>query len=639
MRYRKSNYLVQTYLRFHVLRLCFIMSAMLLKPIHDLLTRALQAQSIDVDTLHIDVPSDAQFGDYSTNIALLHAKNLKINPMDLAQKIIDSIPNNDTIEKAQAIKPGFINIFLKPNLLVEVLSDTRSKADIFKSDLTGKSFTIEFSDPNPFKEFHIGHLYSNTAGESISRLLEAVGVKVRRVNYQGDVGIHVACSVWGMITKVQSTKYKVQSNNIESLEDIEKLPLAERVRWLGQCYAQGATSYKEDEKVKEDIKSLNAQIFKAAQTMWKRVRPDFEPHVHYEKLITREVFPQDIVQEYYEKGRRWTLEYFETIYKRLGTKFVDGGYYFESFIGELGYDLVHKHLEDGVFEKSDGAIVFKGEKYGSHTRVFINSLGLPTYEAKEIGLNPTKYKDQPFDTSLIVTANEIEEYFKVVLKAMSFVAPEIASKTRHIAHGVVKLPEGKMSSRTGKIISGESLLDEVRDRLYVKVAESKRLAKEDLDITVERLAVAAIKYSFLRSSLGKDVVFSFEESLSFEGNSGPYLLYSIVRCKSILEKANVDKISYDLGLGTWDLGHDLSLLRLLIHFPDVVTQAATQYSPHLLCTYLHKLAQEFNAYYDKAPILKAEGDLRTLRLAIVEKVRTTLTQGVQMLGFQEVERM
>ncbi len=608
------------------------------KKVRDLLTQALQAQNIDVDTLHIDVPSDAQFGDYSTNIALLHAKNLKINPMDLAQKIIDSLPANNTIEKAQAIKPGFINIFLKPNLLVEVLNDTSTKAGVIESSLNGKSFTVEFTDPNPFKEFHIGHLYSNTAGESISRLLEAVGVKVRRVNYQGDVGIHVACSVWGMITKVQSTKYKVQSNNIESLEDIEKLPLAERVRWLGQCYAQGATSYKEDEKVKEDIQSLNAQIFKAAQTMWKRVRPDFEPHVHYEKLITREVFPQDIVQEYYEKGRRWTLEYFETIYKRLGTKFVDGGYYFESFIGELGYDLVHKHLEDGVFEKSDGAIVFKGEKYGSHTRVFINSLGLPTYEAKEIGLNPTKYKDQPFDTSLIVTANEIEEYFKVVLKAMSFVAPEIASKTRHIAHGVVKLPEGKMSSRTGKIISGESLLDEVRDRLYIKVTESKRLAKEDLDITVERLAVAAIKYSFLRSSLGKDVVFSFEESLSFEGNSGPYLLYSIVRCKSILEKAGSLSLN-DLALSTQHSALDIDLLRLLIHFPDVVVQSATQYSPHLLCTYLHKLAQEFNAYYDKAPILKAEGDLRTLRLAIVEKVRTTLTQGVQMLGFQEVERM
>ncbi|MBP6993764.1 arginine--tRNA ligase [Candidatus Woesebacteria bacterium] len=609
---------------------------MFMSLVSDLLTQALTINGIDADTLHIDVPSDAQFGDYSANVALLHAKNLKMNPMELAQKIIDSIPANDTIEKAQAIKPGFINIFLKSSLLLQVLGNASSKSEVGTSDLDGKAFTVEFTDPNPFKEFHIGHLYSNTAGEAISRLLEAAGVKVRRVNYQGDVGVHVACSVWGMFQKTLNSPTRTDTTE---LSKIEQVPLAERVKWLGQCYAQGATAYKEDEKAKDEIKSLNAQIFMAAQTMWKRERPEFEPKVDYTKLVAREIFPQSSVQEYYEKGRRWTLDYFDTIYKRLGTTYASAGdYYFESYIGELGYDLVHKHLTDGVFEKSDGAIVFKGEKYGFHTRVFINSLGLPTYEAKEIGLNPTKFKDVPFDTSLIVTANEIEEYFKVVLKAMSLVAPEVASKTKHIAHGVVKLPEGKMSSRTGKIISGESLLNEVRDKLYAKVAESKRLAKEDLEVTVERLAVAAIKYSFLRSSLGKDVVFNFEESLSFEGNSGPYLLYSIVRCKSILEKAK-DSPTTNQKTHAQPEDLDIGILRLLIHFPDVVTQAATLYSPHLLCTYLHKLAQEFNAYYDKAPILKAEGDLRTLRLAIVERVRSTLSAGVQILGFQEVERM
>jgi arginyl-tRNA synthetase len=144
-------------------------------------------------------------------------------------------------------------------------------------------------------------------------------------------------------------------------------------------------------------------------------------------------------------------------------------------------------------------------------------------------------------------------------------------------------------------------------------------------------------------------VFSFEESLSFEGNSGPYLLYTIVRCKSILGKAGENLYQKELSSlefrispmqsGQEDLEFDVSILRLLIHFPDVVAQAASQYAPHLLCTYLHKLAQEFNAYYDKAPILKADGDLRTLRLSIVEKVNATLIAGIRMLGFQEVERM
>ena len=167
--------------------------------------------------------------------------------------------------------------------------------------------------------------------------------------------------------------------------------------------------------------------------------------------------------------------------------------------------------------------------------------------------------------------------------------------------------------------------------------------------TAEILTIAAIKYSFLRSSLGKDIVFSFEESLSFEGNSGPYLLYTIVRCKSILGKAgenlyqkelsNLEFIISPMQSRQANLEFDVSILRLLIHFPDIVFQAARQYAPHLLCNYLHKLAQEFNAYYDKAPILKTEGDLRTLRLAIVEKVNATLISGIRMLGFQEVERM
>lgn len=611
--------------------------------IHKLLTTATRSLDIPPDSVHIDVPTEISFGDYSTNVALLQAKTLGTNPMDLAHKIIGAIPQNDLIEKAQAVKPGFVNVFLKQDNLLRAIQQTSHNQAEVTSGLAGKSITVEFTDPNPFKEFHIGHLYSNTAGESISRLLEAVGAKVRRVNYQGDVGIHVACSVWGMIQKVQNEKYKMQNiQDYTNLDGIEKLPLGERVRWMGQCYALGATAYKEDESIKKDIQALNAQIFLAAQTMWRRERPDFTTHINFTRLITREVYPQDLVQEFYEKGRKWTLDYFETIYQRLGTHYASKiDYYFESRIGELGYQLVSSHIDDGVFEKSDGAVVFKGEKYGLHTRVFINSLGLPTYEAKEMGLNPTKYADHPFDISLIITADEIEEYFKVVLKALSFVAPEVASRTKHLPHGVVKLPEGKMSSRTGKIVSGEALLDEVRNRLHTKVMESKRLENHDLDVTVEKLAVAAVKYSFLRSNLGKDVVFNFEESLSFEGNSGPYLLYTIVRCRSILTKAGIQNTDTQLNLEfrISDLEFDMVILRLLIHFPDVVASAAEQYAPHMVCTYLHKLAQEFNAYYDKAPILKAEGDLRTLRLLIVQSVADTLTRGTHMLGFETVERM
>lgn len=614
---------------------------MLTATIRQIVIEALETISIPSDTVQLTIPADTVHGDFTTNIALIHAKRVGARPIDLARQIAQAIPTHGPIEHAEAVPPGFVNIFVKPKYLLQAVAEYHVSEPI-PSDLTGRSYTVEYTDPNPFKEFHIGHLYSNTAGEAISRLLEAVGANVRRVNYQGDVGIHVACSVWGMIKKVQGTEYKVQREKVNTLKDIEELPLGERVRWMGQCYAKGATVYREDDAVKRDIQTLNAQIFLAAQTMWGRERSDFTPHVDYNALIKVPLYPQDMVQYLYEQGRAWTLAYFETIYKRLGTDFGDQeNYYFESYIGELGYELVHQHLDDGIFERSDGAIVFKGEQYGLHTRVFINSFGLPTYEAKEMGLNPTKYKDHPFDTSLIITADEIEEYFKVVLKAMSMVAPEVASRTRHIAHGVVRLPEGKMSSRTGKIISGETLIDEARSRLLPRIQESGRIPDSELEPTSERLAIASVKYSFLRSSLGKDVVFDFDESLSFEGDSGPYLLYTIVRCRSILDKAGIHNanIQPNLDFEVSSLEFDIALLRLLIHFPDVVASAAVQYAPHVVCTYLHKLAQEFNSYYGKVQILQADAETKPLKLWLTRRVADVLTRGVDLLGFKTVERM
>lgn len=610
--------------------------------IRNLIQQAFTHIQMKVDKIIVEIPVDKSLGDYSTSVAFLLAKKYGMNPMSLAQKIVDAIPANDLISSVQAVAPGFINFTLKPKKLLQVLS---REEHIIETPLTGKDVTVEFSDPNPFKVFHIGHLLNNTIGESISRLLEATGSYVRRVCYQGDVGIHVACSIWGMIQSLEKDH--------KTLTDIEQLSLSERVFWLGQCYAHGATEYKENEDTKKIIQALNTQIFHAAQIMWKKRKPDFNPHVDYRALITKEVYPPELIQEYYEKGRQWTLDYFETIYARLGTRYANkNDYYFESYVGELGYELIKKGLELRVFEKSNGAIVFKGEPHGLHTRVFINSLGLPTYEAKELGLNPTKYQDKPFDISIIVTANEIEEYFKVVLKAMSFVAPDIAAKTKHLPHGMVKLPEGKMSSRTGKIISGEVLLDEVEQHLIKKLIENKQQWDEEHVIrdknieeypypanfngTAKSIALAAVKYSFLKSNVGKDIIFNFDDSLSFEGNSGPYLLYTIVRCKSILAK--VSEMQMGEIIITPD-EPDLTLLRHLIHFSDVVAQAATQYAPHLVCTYLHKLAQDFNSYYDKAPILKAEEPLRTLRLQLVQTVEHTLTKGIHMLGFKEVEKM
>jgi arginyl-tRNA synthetase len=469
---------------------------------------------IEEGEVELNHPPQASMGDYSTNVALAlfskqesGIKNQEWkNPRDIAQTIADALmihASKFMIQKIEIAGPGFINIFLKPDyFLTELEGFTK---DAYKPSLTtsfsGKKVMMEFTDANPFKELHIGHLYSNTVGESLSRLIEAAGSEVKRANYQGDVGLHVAKAVWGMKRKLDDED--------RVLSDLAPATLQERVKWLGEAYALGAASYEEDAISKDEIVQINKQIYEE------------DPEVH----------------ELYATGRQWSLDYFETIYVRLGTKF--DFYYFESKAGTLGLELVREFQEKGVFKESQGAIIFPGEEYGLHTRVFINSLGLPTYEAKELGLAVTKYNDYHFDLSISVTANEINEYFKVLFKALSLVRPEIAEKTQHISHGMVKLPEGKMSSRTGNILTGEWLLDEAKDRLRKAYPE---MGEEVLDM----VSVGAVKWALLRSGIGKDISFNFEQSISMEGDSGPYIQYTYARTQSVLHKSEAFNFQFSI---------------------------------------------------------------------------------------------
>src|SRR3989338_9166578 len=403
--------------------------------------------------------------------------------------------------------------------------------------------------------------------------------------------MHVAKALYGTELKIKSEKLKV--------DDLQKRPLRERVKVLGEAYVQGAAAFEESEAAKQEITDINRRVFAKDPS----------------------------IMPLYEAGRKWSLEAFEVIYKRLGTKF--DFYYFESEVGESGKKLVLEFLKKGVFEKSDGAIIFRGEKMGLHNRVFINSLGLPTYEAKEMGLAPTKYKDFPYDVSIIVTGNEVSAYFKVVLAALSRVSLDLTKKTTHIGHGMVRLPEGKMSSRTGNIKTGEWLLDETKKRLleaYPSMQES----------IAEKVAVGAVKYALLRVGVGRDIVFNFDSSLSFEGESGPYLQYTYARTQSVLIKSKVQLKINDQRPTT---DEELLVLRLLYRFPEIAGEAAENYAPSTLCTYLFDLAQAFNLFYQKDPILSAEEKTRELRIVLTKRVGEVLKTGLHLLGIAAPGRM
>jgi len=570
---------------------------------------ALKKIGCEVTVVEIEEPVNRAFGDYSTSVALRLAKTIKQQPLVIAQKIAEEILADKYIHKAEAVKPGFVNFWLTKDYLLKQTKDiVLKKTEYGKTSVyENKKILIEFTDPNPFKEFHIGHLYSNTVGESLARLYQTLSADIKRANYQGDVGMHVAKSIWGL-------KKQMKEDGL-SLADIEKKELNEKIKYLGKSYALGATLYETDQQAKDEITQLNKKIY------------DKNPEI----------------TDIYEKGRRWSLEYFEKIYDRLGMKAVHGGkhfdfYYFESLVGGKGLDLVKTFIPKGIFEKSQGAIIFPGEKYGLHTRVFINSLGLPTYEAKELGLAIKKSEDFDYDQSIVVTGNEINGYFKVLLKSLSLIRPDLAAKTVHIGHGMVKLPEGKMSSRTGKIITGLSLIEQTKKEVMKIIEKSKKIDLKDREAIAEKVTVGAIKYSLLKNGIGHDVIFDMKETLSLEGNSGPYLQYTYARCQSVLRNCQ-----FDYNLNPDDIGfleaEEVSLLRALAKYPDTVCLAGNNLSPHLICNYLYDLSQKFNYFYQKLPIIKTEKQTKRLRLLLTTATAQVVKNGLFLLGIETVDRM
>ena len=613
------------------------------------LKKALIELGLPLVEIHLEHPADSTHGDFATNVAMTIFSKLNDeqkkefgNPRQLAEKIVAAIKiPKELVSKIEVAGPGFINFTLSEHFLLEELEHVLTNSDQLVSQInSGKKMVVEFTDPNPFKQFHIGHLYSNTVGESISRLFEATGAEVRRANYFGDVGMHVAKSIWGMREKIFHER---EESIVHALENLSDHPIADRVKFLGESYAMGATAFREGDKAKEQITQLNKFLYKISQDIMVEEK-NWQPIADYKQHLDEEIgenWDYAEIKQLYQTGKTWSLAYFQSIYDRVGMSF--DNFYPESVVAEYGLELVKKGLTEGIFVESKDAIIYEGEKHGLHTRVFINSIGLPTYETKELGLAPAKYRDGEYDASIIITGNEINEYFQVLLAAMKEVEPELGDKTEHIGHGMVRLPGGKMSSRTGDIITAQWLLQEAVERITQVLREAKKgLSVENQGLIAEQVGQAAIKYAFLKSSIGRDIAFDFDESLSFQGNSGPYLQYSYVRCQSVLRKMSESDVLFnikdakDLELSI----EEIDLLRNLYQYSEVVIKAMTERSPHLVCTYLYQLAQAFNLFYTKHSILKADQEIqKQFRLALTKATAEVLGQGLGLLNIALVEEM
>lgn len=567
-----------------------------------LIEEVLKTLEITEVNFSIEHPTDFKNGDYSTNVAMVCAKQLKTNPRDLAEKIVTELcvrQDLTQIRKVEVAGSGFINFYLSREFFTENVKEILNKKEEWgKNDLlSGKKVMVEYTDPNPFKPFHIGHLMANAIGESVSRIVEFSGAKTIRANYQGDVGPHVAKAIYGILN---SEEYKM--NGISNI----KGTVSEVANWIGKCYSEGSNFYDMDEDAKKEIEIINKAIYDKSD---------------------------DKINKIYEWGRSITLEAFEEIYKLLGTKFEY--YFFESDMAKIGEKIV-KENTPSVFTESDGAIVFHGEEYDKklHTRVFVNSQGLPTYETKEIGLTITKFEKENPDISIITTAIEQAEYMKVVQKAISIMHPDLEKRMKHITHGMMKLSTGKMSSRKGNVITGESLLRDSMDIVLEKMKE-RDLSEEEKKKISEIVGVSALKYSILRSSLGSDIIYDFEKSISFDGDSGPYLQYTSVRANSILKKAE----GVDTN-GKNEIPENVTdLEKILYKFPEVIEYSYSELQPHHIATYLIEIASAFNTFYGNTQILVEENKYMAYHLNLIKAFNQTMKNGLWLLGIEVPDRM
>jgi arginyl-tRNA synthetase len=528
---------------------------------------------------------EPQFGDYATNVAMQLAKPLGKNPRQVAEAIVAELQTDEDIADITIAGPGFINITLTNSALIREVYARPIKI------YDGQTIVAEYSDPNPFKVLHAGHLYTTLIGDTISRLLAVAGGNVHRVNFGGDVGPHVAMNMWAIIQTLGG-EYPEKLAYID--DDLHK-----RAGWLAARYVEGRAAYDNDEAAKAEILVMNKQVY--------QLHADDDTTSPFAKI--------------YWECRQWSYDYFALLYDELGVLPFEK-YYPESATTPIGVETVERELVNGVYEKSDGAIVFKGELYGLHTRVFINSQGLPTYEAKDVGLIMQKWADYHFDLSVIITGDDITEYMKVVQKSIEQFEPELVARSRHLTHGNLKLTGGrKMSSRKGEVLLALDVLQAARDAQVAQHGTPN-----------EEAVLGAVKYAFLKAKIGGEIIYNPEESVSLQGNSGPYLQYAHARARRILEKSNTE---FSMPRELYD--EDRMLVRKLGEYHEVVSHAIRELAPHHICNYLFELAQEFNRYYEKNQVVGSDKEAH--RAGLVTLYADTVKAGLTILGISAPEKM
>jgi arginyl-tRNA synthetase len=535
------------------------------------------------------------FGDLSSKLAFMLAKERKTNPALLAKEISEKLAGKAGahVGKVEAAGP-YVNFHLSDGFYAEALKEIVGAKEFGRAKKTGKKMMVEFFHANTHKGVHIGHIRNISLGETLSRILEFGGNKVIRANYQGDIGPHVAKCLWGFINLYH-----------------EKAPEENRGVWLGKVYSEASKKIAGNEELEKQVQDLNLKIYakdKHISGIWK-------------------------------KTRQWCLDDFEIFYKEYGVKFDE--LYFESQTEGVGKEIALGLLKKGIAKQDQGAVImdFRDEDLGVF--VLLTKEGYPLYSAKDLGLAKLKFDKYELDRSIHVVAKEQEFYFRQLFRAFKKAGMEKAAKiSHHLVYELVMLPEGKMSSREGTMV----LYDELKGKLLELVRVEVRKRHEDwndktVEETAKKITFAAIKFSMVRRESNRTIVFDWDQALSLEGDSGPYLQYAYVRTRGIFGKAESGDVP-KVATGYKFDGNERTLIKKLAEFPEVAQKCARDLQVHQLPNYTLDVATEFNKFYATSSVLGAEtAEARGTRLAIVEATGMILKSSLGLMGIECPEKM
>ncbi len=538
----------------------------------------------------IEIPKDTSHGDYTFPCFVLAAQYKK-NPVQIAQELAGKI-TGDEFEKIEARGP-YLNFFLNRSLLAQqTLKKILKEKEQYGTRKIKERIVIEFPSPNTNKPLHLGHARNIITGQAVTNLLEFTGNKVQVTNLYNDRGVHICKSM------VAYEKFGKGDSPEKAKRKSDHL--------VGDYYVKFAQAAKEN--------------------------PDFEKEAQ-ESLKKWESGDKKTL-ELWKKMNDWAFKGFEKTYKLFDLK-IEKNYY-ESNLYNRGKEIVLEGVKKGIVKKKeDGAFFIDLTPYGMGEKILLRADGTSIYTTQDIYLAILKYEEFKFNRSLYVCASEQNYHFKALFKMLELLGYPWAKNLVHVSYGMVNLESGRMKSREGNVVDSDNLVQEMKDMASEEIEKRhKELSQKEKDYRSKTIAMAALRYYFLKVDITKDVTFKPEESLSFEGDTGPYLLYTYARAQSILAKAQKVKKKSALPQLT---DKEKQLIIYLTTFPQVVSSAYNSLAPNLIANYAYHLAQKFNEFYHSHQVIGSEQE--AFRLALVEAFAQVLKNALSLLGIPVLKKM